>query len=42
MTFRSSSFLGKKGNFAPLTNWLVRRLDVDDGAIGASRIPHLF
>jgi hypothetical protein len=31
-------FLQKKGNFAPLTNWLVRRFDVDDDAIRASRV----
>lgn len=31
-------FLGKKGNFAPLTNWLVRRFDVDDDAIRASTV----
>lgn len=28
----------KKGNFAPLTNWLVRQLHVDDDALKASRI----
>lgn len=31
-------FEQKKGNFAPLTNWLVRRLDVPDEAIKASRV----
>lgn len=31
-------FLQKKGNFAPLTNWLVRRLDVPEDAIKASRV----
>lgn len=31
-------FEQKKGNFAPLTNWLVRQLDVPDDAIKASRV----
>ncbi|MGS1097575.1 SIR2 family protein [Aquamicrobium terrae] len=31
-------FEQKKGNFAPLTNWLVRRLDVPEAAIKASRV----
>ncbi|RWO94088.1 MAG: SIR2 family protein [Mesorhizobium sp.] len=31
-------FEQKRGNFAPLTNWLVRRLDVPDDAIKNSRI----
>lgn len=31
-------FEQKKGNFAPLTNWLVRRLEVPDSALTASRV----
>jgi hypothetical protein len=31
-------FEQKKGNFAPLTNWLVRRFDVSNDAIKASRV----
>lgn len=31
-------FEQKKGNFAPLTNWLVRRLEVPDVALTTSRV----
>ncbi|MCD1641922.1 SIR2 family protein [Aurantimonas coralicida] len=31
-------FEQKRGNFAPLTNWLVRRLDVPDDAVKNSRV----
>ena len=31
-------FAIKKGNFAPLTNWLVRRLNATDADLGASRL----